>query len=151
MLQENEKEIHTYIKESRVRYDTLPFEDIALSSSVNGMVKYYDRDHIYKKGTPIYVRAALLYNKYIKDNKLTKTHETIFTGEKIKYCHMLTPNPIRENVFAVPNRLPPEFGLHDYIDRDEQFNKTFLEPIKAVLDVCGWSPQKINKMGSLWE
>jgi hypothetical protein len=53
-------------------------------------------------------------------------------------------------VISYPNRLPPEFGLQEYIDYDLQFEKAFLEPIKVILDQIGWSTEKRNSLESFF-
>ena len=70
----------------------------------------------------------------------------IKNGDKIKFCYMKLPNPIRENVFACPSEMPPELGLERYIDYDTQYDKAFVEPIKTILDAIGW---KVSKQSSL--
>ena len=35
-----------------------------------------------------------------------------------------------------------ELGLDDYIDYDIQFEKTFLGPVNAILEVLGWDAEK---------
>jgi hypothetical protein len=35
--------------------------------------------------------------------------------------------------------LPDEFGLHEYIDYETQFEKAFVAPIQKILDTCNWS------------
>ena len=101
-----------------------------------------DSANIYKKGTPIHVRGALLYNKALKEKKLDKKYNEIFEGEKIKFCYMKLPNPMRENVFAVSNALPPEFKMEEYIDYEKQFSKTFKEPLNNICEAVGWSIDK---------
>jgi len=56
------------------------------------------------------------------------------------YLHY--PNPIRENVIGFPEDLPEELGLSKYIDHNTQFEKTFLAPLKIILDAIGWSTEK---------
>ena len=58
--------------------------------------------------------------------------------KKIKFVYLLTPNPIHENVIAFAGFLPPELGLHDYIDYDLQFDKSFKEPLSAITNAIGW-------------
>jgi len=37
---------------------------------------------------------------------------------------------------------PRELGLDKYIDYDLQFEKSFVEPLKSILDAIGWSVEK---------
>ena len=37
--------------------------------------------------------------------------------------------------------MPPEFKLEKYIDYDLQFDKTFTEPLKLILDAIDWSAE----------
>jgi len=37
--------------------------------------------------------------------------------------------------------LPPEFKLQQYIDYDIQFEKTFLDPMRFILDAIGWKAE----------
>jgi len=60
-------------------------------------------------------------------------------GDKIKYAYLKLPNPLRETVISVPEFLPAEFDLDKYIDRDLQFERTFLDPIKNIVSTIGWS------------
>jgi len=96
---------------------------------------------VYKKGTPIHVRGALMFNKALKESSLTKRYETIKNGEKIKFCYLKMPNPIGENVISYPLNLPRELGLDKYINYDMMFNKTFLDPLTPILDEVGWDSE----------
>jgi hypothetical protein len=55
-----------------------------------------------------------------------------------------------DNVISYPSRLPPEFGLDNYIDYDLQFDKAFLEPIKIILDSIGWQSEKTNSLADFF-
>jgi DNA polymerase elongation subunit (family B) len=78
----------------------------------------------------------------IKQHKLEKRYESIKDGEKIKFCYLKTPNPIRQNVLSVLSSLPKEFDLEKYIDYDLQFDKAFLEPISTIMNAIGWDAEK---------
>ena len=55
---------------------------------------------------------------------------------------MKTPNTIQENVFSFIQEFPKELDLEKYIDYDAQFNKSFVEPMKIILNAIGWSVEK---------
>ena len=131
------------ISQFREHFGTLPAEAVAFPRGVNDVIKWKDRQTVYKKGTPIHVRGALLYNQQVMDKGLNKKYELVQNGEKIKFCYLKTPNPIRENVISFPSYLPPELQLNKYIDYDTQFEKTFLDPIIPILDSIGWSPEPV--------
>jgi len=142
MMNGTEDEVINFIEESRNYFNKLPPEDISFPRSVSNVKKYYDRARIYSKGTPIHVRGALLYNHQIKDKKLTNKYSLIQNGEKIKFCYLKEPNPIHENVISFIQEFPKELNLNKYVDYDLQFQKSFLEPLKTILDAIGWSVEK---------
>ena len=52
------------------------------------------------------------------------------------------PNPIRENVISFQEALPKELKLHNYVDYDLQFEKTFIEPLNLILHSIGWTAEE---------
>ena len=83
--------------------------------------------------------------------ELNKKYELIKDGEKIKFCYLKLPNPVRNNVISIINVLPKEFGIEKYIDYNLQFGKTFLDPIRLILDSVGWKTEKQNTLEALWQ
>ena len=122
--------------------------EVAFPRGCNNIGNYTHPPTIYKKGCPIHVRGALLYNHYIKKHKIENKHARIQEGEKIKFIYLKEPNPIQENVISFFQDLPTEFGLEKYIDFDKQFEKAFYEPLRTVLECIGW---KAERTGSLME
>jgi hypothetical protein len=103
-------------------------------------------DPIYRKGTPIHVRGSLLHNHYLKKLHLTKKYEPITNGNKIKFVYLKKHNPFNENVIAFNSELPKEFGLHDFIDYDLQFEKVFLDALQIVIQPLGWHAEEQSNL-----
>jgi len=142
IMNEDEDAIIKFIENFRLEFAKLPFEDVAFPRGCKGLTEYADPDTIYKKATPIQVRGALVYNHLLKKMKLDQRYQLIQEGDKIKFCYMKLPNPVRENVFACPSALPKQLDLNQFIDYDTQYNKSFVEPIKTILDAIGWRVEK---------
>jgi DNA polymerase elongation subunit (family B) len=142
MMKGQESDIHSFIDKFRKEFKSLPPEEISFPRGINGLSQYSNKTTIYSKGTPIHVKGALLYNNYLEEKGLTKKYPLIQEGEKIKFAYLKKPNPFKDSVISFPGRLPPEFNLNPYIDYDMQFEKTFLDPIKVVLDCMNWSTEK---------
>ena len=126
-------------------------EGVAFPRGVNNLEKYKHRTDIYSKGTPIHVRGALLYNDFIRKNKLENKYQLIQEGEKIKFIYLKTPNPLHENCVSFFSTIPPEMNLDKYVDYQLQFEKSFLEPLKNVLQCVGWQHEKKVTLGSFFE
>jgi len=143
-----QEELISFIETSRVEFKKKPFEEVAFPRSVRGLSKYYDSKNGYKKaskaGVPIHVRAALVHNHLVKTKKLDSTISPIYEGEKIKFAYLLMPNPVHENVFATTGPLPKQFGLDRFIDYETQFDKAFVEPIRTIVNVMGWTTEKAS-------
>ena len=142
LMKEGEKPLRDYVDNFEKTFREMPFEDVAFPRGCRYLTKWSDASDIYKKGTPIHVRASLMYNQILEERKLTRKYQPIFEGDKIKFCYMKLPNPTRENVFAVPTILPEEFGLEGYIDYEKQFEKSFKEPLNNICESIGWRLEK---------
>jgi DNA polymerase elongation subunit (family B) len=150
MMQGTENDIHEFIADFKVNFKKLPVEDISFPRGLNGLKDYADSVIMYKKGTPIHVKGAILYNHYLVKMGLDKKYPKIQEGEKVKFTYIKQPNPFKDMVISYPGRLPVEFGLQQYIDYDLQFEKAFIEPIKVVLDCMGWTTEKQNSLESFF-
>ena len=139
----SEADTQNFIKRFKNEFRSLPPEDVAFPRGVTNITDWSDRKLIYKKGTPIHVRGSLLYNREAKARGLTDRYELIGNGDKIKFAYLKLPNHIKENVISFPMHLPSELQLHKYIDYDKQFDKTFLEPLRFILDAVNWSPEEV--------
>ena len=142
LMSGTEDDVIDYIDQCRENFKKLPPEQIAFPKTASDVRKYYSSSDIYSFKTPIHVRGALLFNYYIKKNKLTNKYSLINNGEKIKYLFLKKPNIIQENVIAFIQDFPTELGLDKYIDYELQFEKSFIDPLKSVLDAIGWNVEK---------
>jgi DNA polymerase elongation subunit (family B) len=145
ILRGNQSELHSYIIDFREQFNKMPVEDIAFPRGVNGM-RQYAGSPIYTKGTPIHVRGSLLFNHYVKRMGLEKKYQSIRDGDKIRFVYVSKPNPFNEDVVAFPQELPKEFGLHQFIDYDKQFEKTFLDALESVIEPLGWSVEEKSSL-----
>ena len=146
MMRGTEEDIHKFIKQAKIDFMNLPAEEVSSPRGLNGLAKYSDALSLYKLGTPIHVKGAILYNHYLKEKKLTKKYPLIQEGEKVKYTYLKMPNPFKDTVISFPSRLPKEFGLQEYIDYELQFSKSFIEPIKVILDCLKWNTEKVSSL-----
>ena len=143
MMSGTEEDVIDFIDDARTKFKNMRPEDIAFPRTVSDVKKHKSPATIYGKGTPIHVRGALLYNHYVKEKKLDNKYSLINNGEKIKFVYLKKANPIRENVISFISDFPLEIGVDKYIDYDLQFDKAFLEPVKAILDAIGWNVEKV--------
>ena len=137
-----EAETQKFIQDFRNEFKTLAPEQVAFPRRVSNITDWYDRKTIYKKSCPIHVRGSLLFNKYVKSNNLQNKYELITNGNRIKFCYLKLPNPIKENVISFQEALPKELKLHNYVDYDLQFEKTFIEPLNLILHSIGWTAEE---------
>ena len=150
ILTKTQSELHGYIDTFKAEFKQLPPETVAFPRGCNGISTYSDHKSIYKKGTPIHVRGALVYNRLIKDKKLDKKYPCIHEGDKIKFIYLREPNPTQENVITMSEEgLPQELNLHKYVDYELQFEKTFVDPLKIILDSINWSTKKTMSFDDL--
>jgi len=82
----------------------------------------------------------------LKKHKLEKKYELIKEGEKIKFIYLKEPNTIQSNIVSFPNEIPKELDIHKYIDYNTQYEKSFVEPLKIVLDSIGWKTEEVSSL-----
>ena len=151
MMTGTEKDLLSFIDRFKDEFNLLPPEDIAFPRSVNGLRKFKASGTVYTKGTPLHVRGTLLYNFYIAKNKLQYKYPLVQEGEKIKYIYLRRPNKIsNENVISFLNTFPRELGVEGQIDRDAQFKKAFLDPLRIITNVIGWETEKVSNLEFLF-
>ena len=129
MMSGTEDEMIDFIDQFRKKFRSLPPEEM---------------------GTPIHARGSLLFNHHVKRLGLEGKYSLIGNGEKVKFCYLRSPNPIHENVMSFIQDFPREIGIEKYIDYDLQFEKSFLDPLKIILDVIQWNVEKTASLESFF-
>jgi hypothetical protein len=146
VLNKTQAEMLEFIDYHRSEFMKQQIADIAFPRGVNGLKKFSDKTTIYGKGCPIHVRGSLIYNNFVRTKKLDKVLPTINEGETIKFIFLKEPNHVQSNVIAFPQSLPKEFALEKYIDYNMQFDKSFVEPLKIILDSIGWKTEHVSSL-----
>jgi hypothetical protein len=126
---------------------TLSIYDIGRSIAVNDFSYYLQPDGNYGYKSPINVKAAIIYNKYLKEKGLTDKYKLCEDGDKIKYLMLKKFNPIGEEVIGAPDgKFPIELNIEHYVDKNLMFDKTFWSPVKSILEAAGWDSENRNTL-----
>src|SRR5210317_1558657 len=133
-----EKDVNDFIQEFREEFMNLPPEEIAFPRGCNGIEKWSDSSGIFKKGAPMHIKGVILYNHFVRKQKLTNKYPLVQEGEKIKFLNMRTPNHMQSGVISFITKLPKELDIHKYLDYDMQFDKAFVEPLTFICNQIGW-------------
>jgi DNA polymerase elongation subunit (family B) len=134
----SEEDLNDFLIKFRKEFDSLPPEDIAYPRSINGIRKWGSPNSIYRKGSPMHIKGALIFNHMIKQKRLTRKYPLVMDGSKIKYLQLRQPNPLASNVISFVSKVPSELDIHKYIDYDSQYEKSFIDPLSFITDNIGW-------------
>ena len=142
IMNDNEDALIKFVNDFKEVFKTLSPEEVAFPRSCNNLGKYTNSSNIYNKGTPIHVKGALIYNHNIYKHKLSAKYPIIKDGDKIKFLMLKQPNVVKDTVISFSTKIPYEFDLHKYVDYDMQFEKTFTDPLRFILDSIGWKLER---------
>lgn len=153
IMNKDEKSLQTYVADFRDNFKQLPFYEIAAPRGVSNVDEYVVKNSstLFKMGTPINAKGAILYNHLIKRLGLEDKYELIGNGDKIRYCYLRAPNPHGVNVIACPGDMPKEFKLERYLNYDLQFEKSFLSPMEIILNAIGWNYEQRATLESFFD
>jgi DNA polymerase elongation subunit (family B) len=142
MMTKDNDTLIKFVADFREEFNKMTPEQISFPRSCNNLRKYKSTKDIFIKGTPIHVKGALIYNHQIKEHKIDHIYPEIQEGDKIKFIKLKERNPFKYDVISYITKLPREFNLNDYIDRDIMFEKTFITPLSFILESIGWEVEK---------
>ncbi len=140
-----EEELQDQVKQIGMDYMNLSVEEIAGASSVSNIHKYTNDVGMPIKGAPYNSKASILYNNAC-DKKGLHDEERINEGDKMVMAKLIEGNPLQYGYIAFPTFLPPELGLHDWIDYKGTYEKMFLHPMDLILEPRGWESKKRVKL-----
>jgi hypothetical protein len=147
VLYSTEETLQKQVSEFKKEFMKCKVEEIAIPTGVNGVNTYSGGESsVYISGTPINSRAALLHNHYIDNLKLGDIYEKISEGNRIKYLYLDKRNPTKENVIGFQGKLPVEFNLHQYIDKETMFEKAFLNACNILVEPLGWNAEEQSSL-----
>ena len=66
----------------------------------------------------------------------------IQSADKILYVGLSEPNPHGIDTIAFKGSLPVEFGLHKFVDYQNNWNKNFVFPMDNLLKTIKWNSTK---------
>ena len=144
-----ENELRAWFEKCKAQFLKADISEIAAVTTVN-CIDYNLRKDV---GIPQNSRASILYNEFIKRNKLESSFNLIQAGDKVKYVFLKTPNPLGETIkvssgkttkLVKPNViafLDDNFikYVKDYIDYDTQFEKTFIKPLEFMTNAINFT------------
>ena len=133
----DEKELNTFIQDFRKDFLNMTPEDVAYPRGVNGLDKWTESHNLFKKGAPIHVKGAILYNHLIRKNRLAHKYPFIQEGDKIKFLHMKLPNVYQSSSISFITKLPKEINFA--VDYELQFEKSFVEPLNYIIEKIKWN------------
>lgn len=142
IMTSDENAVQKFIDDKYEWFTKLRPEEVAFPRGANDIEKYIDPETVFRKGCPIHVRGALLYNDWLKKKGLDVEYEKVYSSGKMKFVYLRLPNPLHEDVIGFAEVLPEQFGLHDHIDYYKQWTKSFIEPMERILNAAGWHAEK---------
>lgn len=139
-----EEKLINFVGTQKDEFLTWSEEDISFPRSVSDIDKYEDGD-AWKSGTPIAVRGAILYNNFFGNGQ-----KAIYNGDKIKFCYLKMPNPIKQNVIAYPTDSTFPDSLRKYVDKETMWEKGFIAPIKNIAEAIDFNLEETSSLGDFF-
>lgn len=139
LLQVEKDDIDEKLRKFYFEKDTVPVEDIAISTGVKDIGKYMKGEG-YVKGTPYHIKAVIHYNVWLTRNKLDKKYHPIRNGDKIKFVYLKKNDYDFESMAFNSDEMFPKLTsfLEEYIDRDKILKSVLENKIKVFYEALGW-------------
>ena len=66
IMNQGQEDLIKFVADFKKEFLKMTPEQIAFPRTCNNVLKYTDTSNVYKKGSPIHVKGALIYNHYLK-------------------------------------------------------------------------------------
>lgn len=136
----NNKNMLNHIKLAQKEFLKLHINDISTPKGLGDYEKYeVELDNTFDNfvsKTPIHNRAAIIYNKVIKDRHLP--YVEIKSGTKLKFIYVHPNNPYKTDVVGFVGNWPKEFDNIFKVDFETQFEKQYLNVAQRIFDTLGF-------------
>lgn len=167
LFTDNESKFQQEFLKFKGEFRTFDIQDISFPKGVNiitdknrpGVESLGGGKYLYTlqtSGLPIHVRAALVYNEYIKEKNLTKKYTTVENGSKIKFVLLKIPNSVgNQKTIGYPNDHTHKTFIEDndllkFVDYDEMFNGLVVMPLEPLVSAKKWDFEKRNKLSDFF-
>ncbi|WEM34297.1 DNA polymerase [Xanthomonas phage X1] len=150
LLTGTQEQLLTSIDSFKKEFYNAPIENIASPKGVKDLTKWIGDSGELLPKAPYHVRAAYAHNTLIIEKGLQKTVERIKNGNKVRLMALKAINPCRCSNIAFNGTLPEGFDLHEYLDKDKQWNATYITPLKSFTEILGWKTEKVSSLESLF-
>lgn len=143
ILKENDQEkVDQIILDFEDKLHDFEIEKVANPTGV-GDASDYQKNTMgqYKKGAPVYFKAALAYNELLEYYGLTSSHEPIRDNSKIKWVY-LHDNPLGFDQVGFKGDGSDPKKIVDFIEQHADYDKMYEKALKSKLediyDAVGW-------------
>jgi DNA polymerase elongation subunit (family B) len=150
VMEQDQETLFKFVADTEAKFKAQPIENVSFPRSVNGLAKYGHHETIYIKGTPFHTKGALMYNHMLDLKGMSNKYPKIKDGEKMKFFYLKEPNPLGVNAMAFLTKFPVEFNMAEFIDWDTQWEKSFIEPLKLILNAIKWDTQRRANLDALF-
>ena len=136
--------------------NTMPFEAVARNTGIKNIGEYDDKKARgftnFAKGTPAHVKAAITYNRWLRQHKIDKTYGTIKDGDKIKWTYLKRNDYGIDAIALKGYEDPPELVefVREYMDYDMLFENELKNKIEDFYSALNWGrlPTDVNQSAS---
>lgn len=100
-------------------------EELAIPQTIKVLNDYYEKNgtiNSYSKGAPFAIKGAWRYNNLLRYHKLD-IYPSIKNGDRIYFCYLKEDNPWGIDGISFVTKLPNEFSLHQYIDKEQMYER----------------------------